>query len=941
MYRLISTIALLIGFSYFSEAQKPDLNDKIKPDPEITIGTLENGIKYYIKQNNRPENRAEVQMVIKAGSLYEDPSQYGLAHFLEHMAFNGTKNFPKNKLVEYLESTGMSFGGDINASTSWERVYYTLQIPTDNEQMLDDGFQVLRDWLSNITLDEEQIESERKIIIEEWRLRTQEAASRSQFELFNSIYKDSRYEEWTIGDTNVILNAPRKEFVRYYEDYYRPDITAIIAVGDFDKDKILKQIKDKFGNIPKVKTPTELKEFDIPEHKEPRVSIYENNELPNYQILMTHRHYDREQGTYKAYRESLIENLASTMLSLRFQELTTKGAAEFQFAAALKQDFPGNISPFLGVAGLKADKLKEGYRDMLKEIFRMDQHGFLGSEYERAKARILTQYESGVKNKDNIQSANFAAEFSRNFLQNEPIPGVEGDYEITKMLIEDISLEEVNEVASSFISNNSVVFHHTGPSDLLDKETILSVYEEVKSSEIEPWVDESASAKLMEGEPQEGEIVDMSMDSFSFQKNDNETKNYNVITYELSNGVKVRMMKTDLNDNQVVMRAISPGGNLLSDEELYYSAVQSDNYIGLSGIGENDLTTVNKILSDKNVSVSPYTGDYQEGLRGQASPDDLKEMFQMIHLYFTSPRQDDDAISAAIDRLKESVKNSGNDPNSVFSDSINAALYNNHPRQFNWTMDKIEKIDPTKSINWYKDRFADASDFTFYFVGKFEDGVMNEMITKYLASLPTKDREENWVDRKIRPVEGPLKKVFKVGTEAKSSVRLRIDGKYPEWGPESNMKLRAVARALQVRITEILREEKQIVYSAGAFASYDKIPEQMYNVQVVYQCDPERVDEGVEVVKEQMKYLQKNKLDETYMKRVKEVLLSQYKKALENNYFWAGYLQNVDWLGSDMKRIKIMLDTIENMTAEDIQSAAKKYFKIDQMKQFIRMPETM
>ncbi|MDC1068325.1 insulinase family protein [Candidatus Kapabacteria bacterium] len=921
-------------------ADLPDPNAKIKNDPSILVGKLDNGLTYYIKENKRPENRAEIQMVIKAGSLHEDEKQLGLAHFIEHMAFNGTKNFPKNKLVEYLESTGMSFGGDINANTSWERVYYLLQIPTDDSKMLDDGFQVLRDWLRDVSFDKGQIDDERKIIVEEWRLRTRQAQAQSTNILFNQMFKGSRYEKMTIGDTNIILNAPKVDFTRYYDKFYQPDIAAIIAVGDFDKKEILKLIKSKFANVKKPSTPTIAKSYKVPEHKDTRVSVYENPELPSYTMYMAQRHYNLPKGTFGVYRKQLVDRLASQMLALRFQELTQKGGAAFQFASASKQDFPSELMPFFGVAALKADDLEGGIKEMLQEIYRMDQHGFLATELDRVKGSILSSMESMVKNKDNIQSNILAAEFSRNFLENESMPGIDKDYEYTKLFLDDITLDEVNKAAKSFASENSVVLHLTGPKDLLTKEQILKTYNEVKSSKLEPWVDAASAAKLMETIPTAGDIVDMNMESFEYIKNDKGDKeSFDVVTYDLSNGIKVKLMKTDLNDDQVVMRAFSPGGNLLTDENNYFSAVQADTYVGLSGIGENDITTIQKILSDKNVRVSPYISDYNEGISGSGSPDDLESMFQLIHLYFTSPRMDKQAIQADIDRLKENVKNSRNDPNTIFSDAITKTLYNDHPRQFAWDMDNIGKIDPAKAIEWYKERFADASDFTFYFVGKFEDGPINEMITTYLASLPTLDRKESWKDRNIRTVKGPLKKVIKAGKEPNATVRLRIDGDYPEYSQESNMKMYGLSRALSILLTENLREKKQIVYSAGAFDNTSMRPTKTFAIQVAYGCDPERVEEGIEVVKEQMNYLKNNKLNDTYMSRVKEVIESQYKKAFESNNFWAGYLQSVDWNGMKIDRAQNMLDLIDGISADDIQMYAKKYFRIDELKQFIRYPE--
>lgn len=940
MIRLMTAITTLLAFSVSAFSQMPNLSEEIKPDPSIKIGTFDNGIKYYIKKNKRPEGRAEIHLLIKAGSLQETKDQSGLAHFLEHMAFNGTKNFPKNELVKYLESTGMSFGGDINASTSWDQVYYTLQIPTDDKEMLGKGFQVLRDWLTDISLDPEQIEEERKIILEEWRVRTQNANYKSQEVLIKALAKGSKYEEFPIGDTAVFMNAPRDKFANYYKQWYRPDITAVIAVGDFDENEIMAQIKEKFESVPKVKKATVVKKSKIPERNEPLVASYENSELPFYSLTMAQRHPSREEGTYGEYYESAKENLINNMINKRFQELTIKGDGDYQQAFAFKTSFVGDLNTFLGQVILKADALESGYKQVLQELYRVKQHGFLASELERSKAEILTQVESMMKNAENMQSRSLAQEYGRNFTENEPIPGIKGDYEITKVFMENITIDEINQLANGLLTENSVVFHHSGPKDLLSEKQVLEIYNEVKNSKLEPWVDEAAAAKLMDFTPEPGSMVDYSMDEVTFTGAKGDKKSYEVVSYTLSNGVKVRMMNTDLNEDQVVMSAISKGGLLrVEDINDYYSATQADNFTNISGLGENDLTTMQKILAGKRVSVSPFISDYSEGLSGQASPDDLEEMFQMIHLYFTSPRMDETAINASISRLRESIKNAENDPNSVFSDSVTKYLYNNHPRQFNWTLDKIDNLNPSKAYEVYQERFADASDFHFYFVGNIDMGKINELINTYLASLPTQERDDKWVDRDIRVVIGSMKKSIKLGKEPNASVRVRIDGDYPNYGQEENMRMYALSRALSVLLIEDLREDKQIVYSIGAFDNNSFIPTKTYSMNVNFSCDPDRVEEGVKAITAQMEKLKNEKLDDTYMDRIREVVLSQYKKAFESNNYWAGYLRGVDWNGFEMDRAQKMLDIVNNLNADDIQSLAKKYLNTNDLKQITRYPE--
>lgn len=932
LFALVAVMSLNLYSKY-------ELDKTIPNDPSVVTGTFENGLKYYIKENKRPKGRAEIQILVYAGSNQEDEKQLGLAHFIEHMAFNGTKNFPKSELVKYLESTGMSSGGDINASTSTERVYYTLQVPTDDKEMLSDGFQVLRDWLTDISFEKQMIEDERGVIIEEWRSRSLTANGKIVRTLFENVYEGSKWADPVIGDTNIINNAPREDFVRYFKDFYRPDISAIICVGDFDKDEILTQIKEKFETVEKPKSPKPSKIYPIPVRKGTEVIVQADEELQSTEtLLIFDKRGQAKEGTYAGVREGLVQSIIPIAFGTRLQELLAKDKLKAQGGSITRADYPGEINPVLISVSHKEGQLVEGMEDILKEVYRVKQHGFSDAEVDRMKALILTQIESMAKDKDNMQSGMFASELSRNFMYGEAYAGIEEDYNMTKYFLNEITANDVNDMYNSWFGDYGSFIFHFGPKDLMDEKTILATIEKVKKMDLEPWVEEEVASSLMESKPTPGKITNA--DSFSFGEQGKDYGYYDVTTYELSNGAKVKLMKTDNREDEVRFRAYSPGGNLkIENIEDYRTATLGDAIVNQSGIGEHDITALQKILTGKKVNVSPSIGDMTENLFGNASPDDLEEMFQLIHLYFTSPRYDEVAVKSYMDRLRENVKNSSNNPQSVFQDSITAVMYNNHPRQFNWTAEMIDKIDTKKAFEMYKDRFADASDFTFYFVGNFDDVKINDLITTYLASLPSTNRKETWTDRNIRRNNKKQKKVINIGNEPNASIRLSMTNEY-DYSSENNLLLASAARALSILLLEEIREKRGGVYSIGAWSSQDHYPVGEYEVNVQFGCDPERVDELVDAIMVQIDYLKENKLDEDYMSRVTEVMKSQYKKSFESNNFWLGYLYSTDWNKTDVNRIKTLDNMINNLTAEDIQKTAKKYFDTNTMKQIIRMPKS-
>lgn len=931
MIKHILIVSFLAILSYGTASAKLDLTKQLPYSKDVIYDSLGNGLKYYIKKNSKPEKRAEIQLIVRAGSLQEKNSQLGLAHFLEHMAFNGTKNFPGNEVIKYMESTGMRFGSDINASTSWERTYYTLQVPTDNQKMFDDGFVVLKDWLTGITLDEEEINKERTIIIEEWRMRTQNAQSRLQMKQFDLIFKGSDYVKSPIGDTNIIMTAPRSEFVDFYTSYYQPDISAIIAVGDFDPAQVEAKIKEMFSSIPRPKKATNIGEHPMKFNGNAEIELISDPELQiNMITAVLKRPSDKEKGTYGAYRKTLVTNLLNSMLGQRYQEVALKGDAPFLQGVSVLTDFPGGINALYNVVALKADKMKEGYEAYLTELYRAKKHGFVASELERAKTDIIKNYESSQKEKDKTASALFASELSRHFLDNEGFPGIDHEVEIVNEFLPTITLEEVNKLMNEIVTDKDLVMVHSGPNaeNLISKDELLSIYRAFDKKQIEPYVDKSAGLSLMKNKPEGGSFVEMDEDD-----------TFGLTKYTLNNGVKVILKKTNLKNDQVLMRAYSPGGTSLAKDNELNNASNAASIVNYSGVSDLDLTNLQKVLTGKNVNVSPFISNLTEGLSGSASPDDLEEMFQLIYLYFTQPRKDDESFVSFKSRVLESIKQSKNNPDQVFSDSLNYLLSDYHPRSKPTTESDVQSISLDEAYNFYMDRFADASDFTFVFVGNFEDSQINPLITSYLGSLPNKGRKELWQDNGVNMPKTKMTKNYKIGKDDNATVRMVMNGDY-QFSPLNDLKLDAMSRVLSILLLEEIREKLGGVYGISAFNRTSKFPKEAYQVYVAFGCEPARVKELTGAVEGVMTRLKNESLDVEYLKRATETMKSEYKKQLENNGFWLNNIYMYDFYQLDMNFINTYLSEVDKLTMKDVQDYAKKYLDMNTLKTIVRYPET-
>lgn len=934
MKKMMMILTLLVGISFMANAQEirqKSKSDLLPFDPSVKIGVLDNGLKYYIRENAKPKDRAELRIVVKAGSVQEDDDQVGLAHFIEHMCFNGTKNFPKNDLVNFLETTGMRFGADVNANTGFDRTYYLLTIPLDKPELLDKGFQVLEDWAHGVSFDQVELDKERGVILEEWRLYrgAQERIMKQHFPklLYNSKFAD----RMPIGDTAVILNAPRNTFLRYYNEWYRPELMAVIAVGDFKTADIEKIIKDKFSRL---KNPAKYRpriDEPIPPHKETLVSIAKDKELTMPNISIYYKHPGRESSTYGAYRMGIIDNIVNNMFNNRLQELTRKAKPPFLYAMGSSSDFLAGIRAFMLISVSKTDEILKGMEAVVEEAYRMKKFGFTKTELERAKVASMKMIESAHAERDKTESADYAEEYYRNYYENEGMPGIDYELALYKEYVPSITIEEVNAYVATLVTDENKVIALSVP----DKEgvkvptenEVLAAYKKVAESDIAAYEDEATDKPLMAKKPTPGKVVETK-----------DTKKFDIVEMKLSNGAKVIVKKTDFKNDEVLFRAWSKGGTSLVSDNDFYSASMADGIVDEGGISEFSATQLQKMLTGKDVRISPSISDITEGFDGSYSPQDAETFFQLLHLYFTAPRKDAETFESFVSRTKESIRSSKRTPESLLQDSMQAILGGYDMRKMPWTDKCLDKVDLDKAVNLFKERFNDAGDFTFIFVGAVDMDKLKNMLETYVASIPSKNVKENWKESADKSPKGPFAREFKKGIEPKSSVRLMMKDAF-DYKPENILKLNAMMEVFNIRLREVIREDKGGVYGIGARQRINRFPKAEYSISIMFGTGPDRVQELIKAVNDVIAEMQKNTVSTENLTKAKEILTREFETRQKENGYWLNQIYNSDFNQLDIARLEKYNENVSKISAKDIQDAAKKYLLPGKMMQFVLNPE--
>jgi zinc protease len=915
-----------------SQAQRTfKLDEVLTPDPNILVGKLENGLTYYIKENRKPEKRAELRLAVKAGSILEDDDQQGLAHFVEHMAFNGTKNFPKQDLVNFLEKSGVRFGRDLNAGTGFDETTYMLQVPTDSPEVMKKGFQILEEWSHDISFDDTEIDKERGVLIEEWRLRRgadwRVWTQHIPVQLYHSRYAD----RIVIGKKEILESCPPDAIRRFYRDWYRPDLMAICAVGDFDKNEIEKLIKDHFSGLKNPQNERPRLKYPIPDHTETLVSIVTDPELTQTSVGMIFKREAHDARTAADYRADMIGYFFDNMLNARLQELLQNSNPPFNYAYCGDGRFFGEKQAFNLGASVRENSILGGLEAVLTEAFRAKQYGFTPSELERQKSSSMRYIEKAYRERDKTESRRYVDEYIRNFLTNEPIPGIETELALYQQFTPDISVDEVNKLAVERMTPRNRVVTVSAPKKdsvrIPTEAEVLTVISNASTKKLEPYVDKVTSEPLITKLPMPGKVVE-----------EKEIHSLGVTEWKLSNGAKVILKPTDFKNDEILFSAYSSGGTSLVVDTDYVSAIEATSIVGQSGIGDFDLVSLQKKLAGKIASVSPIISMHSEGFQGTASPQDIETLFQLVYLYATSPRKDTAAYASLLSRQRAWLQNRDVSPEGAFNDTLQVTLSNYHFRSRPFTMQMMDEIHLDRALSIYKDRFADFSDFIFFFVGNFRADTLKPFVEQYLAALPSSNRKEMWKDEGIMAPKGVISKKVNRGIEPKSTVNLTFTGPF-EWSQQNRYDFNAMLDVLNIKLREVIREDKGGTYGISAYGYPSLFPRQEYFITVTWSCKPNRVDELVKEALLQIDSLKLSQPDSIYIKKVKETQHRGYEVNIQRNNFWLSNLYFYYTYGENPEQILKYPGIVDNLTGAAIQTAAKKYFNMDNYVKVVLYPE--
>ncbi len=928
---LVLMALLLAAAPGLAQEAALDPNSPLPVDPNVTVGELPNGLRYYIRENREPQERAELRLVVNAGSVLEDEDQLGLAHFVEHMAFNGTVNFQKQELVDYLERIGMRFGADVNAYTSFDETVYILTVPTDSAEIVETGFQILEDWAHGLSFDHEEIDKERGVVIEEWRLG-RGAGARMLDEQLPILLKDSHYaERLPIGEKEILETFDYEVPKRFYRDWYRPDLMAVVAVGDFDAADIRRSIEQHFAGIPAASNPRERVQYPVPDHDETLFAIASDEEATFSSVSVYWKQGPSDEGTVAAYRQSIVESLFNQMLNSRLFELTQEADPPFLGASSGQGRLIGSKEFYILGAGVKDNGVERGLEVLLLEGERVARYGFTESELEREKAELLRAMEHAFAEREKTNSSAYASEYVRSFLWDEPIPGIAVEFELHKKLVPEIALDAVNRLANEWIvDRNRVVLAGVPEKEGVEIPTesgLAGIFAAVVDAEIEPYEDVVVDAPLVASAPVPGDIVGEEL-----------LEDLDVLRWTLSNGVRVVLKSTDFKDDEIVFQGLSPGGTSLASDEDYVAASTAAALVSQSGVGEFDLIQLQKALAGTRVRVSPGITSLLEGFTGRASPDDVETMFQLIYLYFTAPRRDEQAFLSFTSRIQAFLANRNADPQAAFQDTLSVTLSQHSFRSRPPSPEVYEEMNLDVSLDFYKNRFADAGDFTFVFVGSFDPAELKPLVRTYLASLPSSGRDENWRDLGIEPPAGVIERVVYKGIEPKSQTRVVFTGPF-EWTRENRHAIRALNDVMRIRLREVLREDMGGTYGVSVSGGGRRDPRPRYNFSIGFGSDPERLEELVSAVFVEIDRLKTSGPTEEEVAKVKETMRRSRETNLRDNDYWLGQLLAAERYGLDPNNILNYEELIDALTGEMVREAANKYLRTDNYVRVSLYPE--
>jgi len=897
--------------------------------PKVKKGVLPNGLTYYVLPHGKPEKRAHLHLAVNAGSVQEDDDQQGLAHFVEHMAFNGTKRFPKQAIVQFIESVGIKFGADLNAHTAFDETVYELQVPTDDAAVLGKGFDILRDWAGEVTFDPGEVDKERGVVMEEWRLG-RGFQSRLLEKLFPVIFTTSKYaKRLPIGKPEILQKAPRDTLARFYKDWYRADNMAVIAVGDFsDPAAIEKQIIAKFGDLPKPANPRVRQPAGVPAATGTRIAIQTDKELPLTAVAVGNMIGHRPQRSEADHRRILTEQLYQLMLNERLQSIGRRPDAPFANAGVAIPPFVRELDIFVRFALVKGDDTEAALRSLFAEILRIEKHGFVQSELERARTILLRNVEQSAVEAPTREGKAYADELVRNFLAGEYVAGPEGERDLAVKVAPTITLAELNAIAKSFGGPENRVIAILGPEGkpMPDQAKVLKLVDDVAKETLEPWKDVTVTAKLMDEPAWPGTVT-------------KETKLDKLGTTEwvLANGVKVIVKPTDYEKDSVVIRGMSPGGLNTASAKDYVHARFADEIVAQSGVGELDADALDKALAGKRVSVGTEIDDTSEAIEGSASARDLETLFQLIHLRMSAPRKDVQAFGVWKTNTIDNLVKQALSPDFQFQKRFQETLWQKHPRHTLAGPDDVKAVDLDKALAFYRERFHNAADFTFVIVGVVELDKLKPLVEAYLGSLPGANKREKETDDGARRA-GASKQTWNLGQDQdKARVQLAMYGD-EKWSRDKERDMFVLSSIAAIRLREVLREDLGGVYGVGAGGRISRAPKQERVFQIAFGCAPAAVDKLINAAFAELDAIAKNGIGEDYLEKVRQNFVRDREVTMRTNRYWLDWLGRAAWYGDDPALVLDPKPVLDRITSANVKAAAAKFLDRKKLFQAVMLP---
>lgn len=916
MKKVLSSFAVIFLMSSNVFAQN------IPMDPSVRTGTLSNGMKYYIKKNTLPEKKVDFRLAINAGSILEDENQRGLAHFMEHMNFNGTKNFPDNKLVDFLQSIGVKFGQHLNAYTSFDETVYMLPVPLDKPGNLDAGLKVMEDWAFNATLSDEQINKERGVVLEELRLGLGPDKRMADKYLPKLLYNSQYANRLPIGKKDILENFKPDVIRKFHQDWYRPDLMAIVVVGDINVDEVEKKIKDNFSQYKNPSSPRERKSFDLPNHKETLVAIETDPDATNstVQFIMKDAEAYKPDVTIEQYNQSIVEGLSTTMLNNRLKELINSTNPPFTFGSVYHGGtYARSKEAFQGFAMVKEGNQLNALKVLLEEVERAKRFGFTQSELDRAKSQMLSNLERSYNNRDKTESDMLVDEYVRNFLEQEPMPGIAWEYEDTKSFLPTVTLAQTNEVIKKMVKDDSRVIVITGPKkdnvSMPTEAMVLNTFETVKMADLKPYEEKATIKNLVKPFKSEGKIAKTETDA-----------KLGTTTWTLSNGAKVTFKKTDFKDDEIVFTARSLGGSSLipdADFNKTQFAFSALSEAAVGGFSKADLTNY---LAGKQVNVNPMVGNLFEGISGRTTQKDLGTAMELMYAYFTSLNYNPAAFNAYKDKQSAMLNNLLSNPQAYFSNEHAKFMNQKNPRFIGlFPMEKDwANTDYKKAYDIYKEKFANAGNFQFYFVGNIDEAKFKNEVLQYIASLPTSGKTTAFKDTGYRQMTGEYTKVYKKGKDPKSMVTISYSGEAP-YNEKEALALSALGEVATIKVIEKLREDESGIYGGGARGGMSKVPYSNYNFSISFPCGPENAEKLTKSAIAELQKLIDKGPEQKDLDKYKEGEYNDNKTELKDNMYWMNAMAKNQLDGSDKYDILNYQDKVKALTVKDLQDVAKKY----------------